>query len=401
MDKRSKRILWALVVAIITIIIVEIVRPKPINWKPSYTAVDKIPFGGYVLFNELEDFYTTPVEQINKDPYLFLRDSTYQEKSVYFFVNEYLYFDKRQHEKLSNYVAQGNTVFLSARYFDTIFKDSLNIDTYVYSKPFESEILPRFYNPNLKQDSTATFKKNVYEIYFTSLDTLNTTALGYYKSEDVSVKKLNFIKVKHGNGFYFFHTLPEAFSNYYLLKESNQRYLEHVLSYLNPSVLYWDNYLKAGRKIVDSPMRFVLSQTPLKWAYYITIVGLLLFVLFKGKREQRIIKVVEPLKNSSIEFTKTIGDLHFQHKDFNNIIAKKITYFLEKVRTHYYLDLSADKAGTQRLDASFIEKLSAKSGNSIEKTNTLIQTINNLKKKSFHTETDLITLNKLLEEFNN
>ncbi len=392
MDKRSQRILWALVVAIVTLIIIEIVRPKPINWNPSYTASDKIPFGSYILYNELEDLFPASVKKIDKDPYLFLSDSTYQEKSVYFFVNEYLYFDKRQHDKLNRYVEQGNTVFLSARYFDNIFADSLNVDTYLYNKPFESEISPYFYNPNLKQDSVPIYKKNVFEVYLTSIDTLNTTALGYYTPEDPSDKNLNYIKVKYGKGAYYFHTLPEAFTNYYLLKEPNQHYVERVLSYLNPSVIYWDNYIKAGRKVVNSPMRFVLNQTPLKWAYYITILGLILFVIFKGKREQRIIPVVEPLKNTSIEFTKTIGDLHFQHKDFSNIIAKRITYFLEKIRAQYHLD-------TQRLDASFIEKLSVKSGHSKEKTTQLIQTITHLKNKSFHNENDLIHLNKLLEEF--
>ena len=120
--------------------------------------------------------------------------------------------------------------------------------------------------------------------------------------------------------------------------------------------------------------------------------GIVAVCIIKGKREQRIIKVIEPLENSSIEFTKTIGDLYFQHKDFGNIIAKKITYFLEQLRSKYYLN-------TNDLNSEFIEKLALKSGNSLEKTKKLIALINHLKGKTLHTEKDIIALNKQIEDF--
>jgi hypothetical protein len=151
-------------------------------------------------------------------------------------------------------------------------------------------------------------------------------------------------------------------------------------------------YLKSGRKIVDSPMRFVFDQKSLKWAYYTLMLGLALFIIIRGKREQRVIQVIEPLKNTSIEFTKTIGDLYFQHKDFGNIIAKKITYFLEVVRSKYYLD-------TTELNSEFIQKLALKSNVSLEKTTKLIQLINHLKGKAVHSEQDIIALNKQIEDF--
>jgi len=139
-------------------------------------------------------------------------------------------------------------------------------------------------------------------------------------------------------------------------------------------------------------MRFVFNQAPLTWAYYLLLGGLLIFVIFRGKREQRVIEVIEPLENTSIEFTKTIGDLYFQHKDYGNIIAKKITYFLETVRTHYYLN-------TETLDTTFVKRLALKSGNNEEQTQELIQLIQHLKGKALHTEADLIALNKKIEAF--
>ena len=394
MDRRSKRILIAFGIALLGIIIIEMIRPKPLDWRESYLSNDKVPFGCYILHQEINDIFNNkPLETIKQDPFEFLRDSSYKQNSMYFFVNSSIGFDKRQYEKLSNYVKTGNTVFISARSFGNILYDSIGVDTNIINDILEEEVQPALFNSSFKKDSLQfKYKKGIYKSTITEIDTLNTKTLGYYANNDNSnLDELNYIKVKHGDGYFYLHSMPEAFSNYYLM-EGNQEYVSNILSYVNPSVIYWDDYLKSGRKVVESPMRFVLSQIALKWSYYIIIIGILLFVIFKGKREQRIIKVIEPLENSTIEFTKTIGDLHFQQKDFGNIIAKKITYFLERVRSQSYLN-------TSQLDDVFVKKLAQKSSNSYEVTKDLIDTIKNLKMKSFHNEKDLMDLNKKLEQF--
>jgi hypothetical protein len=51
------------------------------------------------------------------------------------------------------------------------------------------------------------------------------------------------------------------------------------------------------------------------------------------------------------------------------------------------------------LNANFIEKLAAKSGNEIQKTKYLINTILTLNKKTACSEEELIVLNKMIENF--
>ena len=92
--------------------------------------------------------------------------------------------------------------------------------------------------------------------------------MGYYDSKEKDAKDLNYIVVEYGKGKIFLHSLPEAFSNYYMLKNNGQ-YAADVLSYIDADKIYWDEYLKTGRKVVTSPMRFVLNQKPLTWAYYV------------------------------------------------------------------------------------------------------------------------------------
>lgn len=392
LDKRSKKVLWIFGIAFLGIVITELVRPKPIDWRASYIATDKIPFGGFVLFGEAPFlFKNAEIEKIEKDPYIFLTDSTYAENSAYVFINDEISFDERQADEILKYVERGNTVFISSRSVGYILVDSLNIELSSNYNILEEELHPQFFSPSLKQDSLPAYKKGVFRTFFDKIDTLKTTALGYYDSKNPEIDELNYIKINFGKGQFLLHSLPEAFSNYYLLK-GNEQYTAHVLSYIDADKIYWDEYLKSGRKVVTSPMRFILDEAPLTWAYYVLLGGLLIFVLFKGKREQRIVEVIKPLENTSVEFTKTIGDLYFQHKDYSNIIAKKITYFLESLRSKYYLN-------TNDITEDFIKKLALKSGNTLEKSQKLMHLIKHLKEKSVHSEADLLELNKQIEAF--
>ncbi|WP_299607878.1 DUF4350 domain-containing protein [uncultured Aquimarina sp.] len=392
MDKKSRNILILFGLAFLTIIIVEVTRPKPINWNSSYISSDKIPFGCYIAFEELKTYNgQSEVNLINKNPYDFLSNRSYEENSAYLFINSGINLDKRSYEKLIEFVRSGNKVFLAGTSFGKVFKDSLNIETNTDYQLTEEEIKPNFFSNTFKNSDSVKFKKKIYKTVFQSFDTLKTKALGYYKNDLEPLDQINFIEISEGKGKLYLNTLPEAFSNYYMLTD-NAHYTAALISFLETDTFYWDDYIKSGRKVIESPMRFVLNQIPLRWAYYLLILGVLIFILFRGKREQRIIPVIKPLENTSIEFTKTIGDLYFQHKDYSNIIAQKITYFLEKIRSKFYID-------TNKLDNDFIHRLAVKSNKSEDETKELIDYINSLRNRTLHNEGDVVELNKKIEEF--
>ena len=199
MDKRSKNILFLFGAALLVIIVIEIARPKPVNWNSSYTSSDKIPLGSYVLFEELKDHAKfTDVHLITKSPFEFLSQSDLEDNSAYLFINSSLSIDKRSYEKLIDYVQEGNSIFLAAQTFGTVFQDSLQIETATDYGITEEDITPTFFSSFLKKDSLPKFKKKVYRTVFKNFDTTKTTALGYFKNdiEDSSLEEINFIKVK-------------------------------------------------------------------------------------------------------------------------------------------------------------------------------------------------------------
>jgi hypothetical protein len=380
--------------------VTEVVRPKPINWKPSYTSESKTPFGGYILYNELPNLFPkSKVKTVEESVYDFMikRDSTVN--SNYLLINNNIQLDKQETNKLLEFVRSGNNVFIATSSLSYFLKDTLNIEMASEYSLVEDTVTVTLTHKKF-QDKKFEFIRGASKTHFSSVDTANTTILGnvkYIKNNTISVAKketitaANFIKTNFGKGYFYVHTAPEAYSNYYLLKE-NKDYVANTFSYLDNSLLYWDDYKKSGRVVIDSPMRFVLNQIALKWTYYLTIAGLLLFVVFRAKREQRIIPVIKPLENSSVEFARTVGTLYHQNKDYTNLINKKLNYFLAELRNRYFLD-------TSNLNEKSIHQLAAKSGKPIEEVKKLIEYILYLKNKSVHSEQDTIELSKKITAF--
>ena len=58
-----------------------------------------------------------------------------------------------------------------------------------------------------------------------------------------------------------------------------------------------------------SSLSVIRQHPPLLWAFWLGIVGLLLFIFFNVKRKQRIINVVKPNVNTTVNFTETVGRL--------------------------------------------------------------------------------------------
>ena len=54
-------------------------------------------------------------------------------------------------------------------------------------------------------------------------------------------------------------------------------------------------------------------------------------MIFNAKRRQRVVPIINPLPNTTLDFTKTIGNLYYQEGNHQNIVDKKIIYFLEKI----------------------------------------------------------------------
>ena len=107
------------------------------------------------------------------------------------------------------------------------------------------------------------------------------------------------------------------FTNLYLLENDGFDYANHVISHLPNQPIIWDEYHKIYRNDEDvanskTPLRFVMQHHPLKYAWYTILVAALLFVIFRSKRQQRIIPLIPRVENTSIAFAQSLGALYYQ-----------------------------------------------------------------------------------------
>ena len=173
--------------------------------------------------------------------------------------------------------------------------------------------------------------------------------------------------------------------------ETNARFAENTLSFLPVTKTWWTSYYQVGRLEAQTPLRFILHHEALRWAYYIVAMSLVLFILFEAKRKQRVIPIVRPLANTTLEFVKTIGNMYLQANDHKAIAEKKFAFFLDQVRSKYYL--SAETGDT------FVEMVARKSGNSLEMTQKLFALIKVIQSSTIISKQMLMDVNQQLEDF--
>lgn len=397
---RNIKIYIAVLVLVFALILAADNSQKPIDWRPSYSVKDKIPYGLYVLDKEIGGLLKNQkIERVaTMTPYEFLDSKyvadtaagKYKIKGTFLSISEFESIDDASIKELFYFVSHGNNAFLSMKSFPQYLLDSLKID-------FRSDIAlsdsTMVWMANPKLDTKKYYLKEDVNDYFSKIDTLNTTVLGYqgYKPN----QKINFIKVPYINGYFYLHTQPAVFTNYHLLKGNHYQYAENVLSYIPKGNVYWYTKGKNNEDISGSPMRFIFSQPALKWAWLFFLLGLIIFILFNAKRRQRIVPILQPLPNLTVDFTKTIGNLYYQEGDHTNIVDKKIIYFLERIRNEYLID-------TTNLDNEFIKKLQHKTGKDEKDIQHLVSLINRHRKQYYQSiEEDLIEINTVIEKILN
>lgn len=396
MNRTLKIYITILVLILAGIVYVDSIRPKPIDWRPTYKVSSKTPLGLYVLDQEIESVLSKQkIERFTMTPYEFFDYhydydtlvNTYDIKGTIFSVTEENSIDEESMNEIFYFVGHGNHAFMSMNSFSEIVADSLKFE--ISNQYFYKDTVEMFLaNPKLNT------KK--YEIgggitgrYFSKIDTLNTTVLGYQKIANNSF--VNFIEVNYKEGSFFLHTQPAAFSNYHLLKDNHSEYAQKLLSYIPEKPIYWYQKNLTSDTISQSPLRFIFANPALKWAWWFFLIGMIVFMIFNAKRKQRVIPIIKPLENTTVDFTKTIGNLYFQEGNHGNLIDKKIIFFLEKIRNEYLID-------TTKLDDAFIKKLHLKSGKDQLLIDKAVRLIHKHHKRYQSTEEDLIEINNILEK---
>ncbi|MEO7308305.1 MAG: hypothetical protein ABIR78_10865 [Ferruginibacter sp.] len=372
-------------------------EPKMPSLVETYSKKDKKPFGADIAYRQLEAMYEANVIRDKKQGFKNTWQNISDTGALYICIAQKLFVNDEEADAMMEYVYAGNSLFISAGVIDDILLDKIGCNV-ISGDPMIEKAIGFMKNTAVSSVSKpgATFAYYYYPFqnYFIDIDSSNTRVLGYN-----DLNKPNSIVHFYGKGKLYLQCEPRAFSNYFLLKENNYEYLKNTVAFTQPEPehVYWDDYYNKLRNRKNSDKGFstfseIMKHPPLVYAFWIAVILMLLYILFNGKRLQRVIQQIKPNENTTVTFTETIGRLYLQKKDNKNIADKMITYFNEYIRNTYFLN-------TNHVNVDFIAVLGRKSGVDKDKVDTLYRTIVATQNSDVVNDYQLLSLHEQIQNF--
>jgi hypothetical protein len=423
MSSTTRYILLGVVIAALLALFIYIrgKEKKQLDWKENYIEKNKDPFGSHVIHEILKTYFPDKKCEDLKDHIAksLPKPDSLKEPANYVFIGDGLFADTADTDKLLLFVQEGHHAFIAANalpnyLLENIFKDSCDDggDEYNYFRTdwVDSANL-NFNHPQLIENKAIKYefliagKKRNYD--WSYIDTLrgectegakNITPLGNFNDEN-----MNFIKVDYGKGSIFIHSNPIAFTNFHLLDSTKLRYAAKAFSHLIAGTIYWDTKSRVSRDVIrrmngsnirlekDGPLKYILAQPALRWAWFIGLALIGLYLFFAAKRQQRTIPVLEDKSNTSLEFIQTIGQMYFRQGEHIRLCDMMLKQFQTFVRDRYHL-------ASREMNEDFIQTLAIKSDVPLERIKTIVGYENLIYRNSI-TEDSMVDFYQTLNVF--
>ncbi len=376
--------------AAFVVLFIQLYFPNPINWKRNFNTQSKDPYGLYVFNQELPHLLKDQkLTKTSLSPYEYFLDNeqTTENKTTYLFVENKSGLDDVSVKQLLKKVSNGADLIIASESFyygNSYFLDTLRIHLH----NIKTNNL-HFVN---KKSATDTLKiKDEYNSFFTVKNPDNYTAIAKLNNN------ISFVSTQFGKGTIYISATPILLTNFYILnKEFNSKiFTEEFVSFIkNENVIWFDeNYNPNERESNNSIFNVILKYKSLRYAWYTLVIGLILFLIFYGKRKQRIVPIIEPVKNTTIEYIETVGNLYYQENNHMQLLNKQIKLALHFIRTEW-------KIVTQDINEDFKTKLQQKSLANSADINQFVNFITNFNAQKTYSQTDLIEFNQLLQKIN-
>lgn len=398
--KSSRNFLFAMLVLFVLFCLLQVNLPKKFVWSPTFSHVDKQPLGCFVFDSVLTQSLPNGYH-VTKKTFFQLDQEHAKEKISVLMVVDQQNLKQLDVKYLCNIARRGGKVMVVAsssfddgRNADTVVVDELErtfkvriedgtyfslrgilaglkahdndmYDTIYWNNRetmYAAQSYRMFYNmvggtlfvdsvPKVKRLaytlSTAGYDYKLDSLYvgdFTSFDTIVDEKERIERIDTFAIKKVpTAVSVPYGKGEVIFVSSPLLFTNYGMLEGNTFVYIFRLMSYLADLPVYrTEAYVKTDAMLVaeQSPFREFIKRPPLRWALYLALLGVVLFMIFTARRRQRVIPIMSKPANRSLEFIQLIGTLYYQRKDHVDLVRKKFKLFAEELRKTAGVDIS-------------------------------------------------------------
>jgi len=370
---KASRVFIVVIIALMAVILLfELNAPTRFKWDDkSQSYNSKQPFGCYVMDSVLRASLSQGYEVCGSDIDQYFGRTINSRKYTFLFTNNYADVAYFKDVDLLDLIKDGNNVVLATdenyysyevsdlseeldfhlSYIDDIYMSTSNIETLSDRTlmdtihwcddgmfgPGSYLVSPAFCNYELKLSSS-----------FRPLATLNSAKRLVGSQAEGYVGTIAGIR-NYGKGKFIVVSMPMIFSNYGILDDNIRPLVLRLLSECGnlPIVRYDQSYVGKTTHEQDeegegSPLRYLLANRPLRWAFYLALATLVAFVFFSARRRQRVIPVITPPVNHMMDFVKRIGGIYYKRHDNVDLLTKKYATFSNDLRTKAMVDIDID-----------------------------------------------------------
>ncbi|HRO39747.1 MAG TPA: hypothetical protein PLV70_05640 [Flavobacteriales bacterium] len=402
MTRAEKIILGATLAIVLLLVVLETITPKEPNWTPTYTEYRNDPYACSLVRQRLGDLFPQGITTVREPIYATAQRQLSPDSAAprvnHVFVERWLNLDPLDLQHLLKMVEAGDNAFIAAEGFGSMIEDTLGLSTAYRYEPLDSLSAQGIKEILLGDTAVLHYTvepvRKAGEFRFGRGDMRNY--LSKYAKDSAQVLAETWrndpvlLRVPIGKGTLYLCSTPLAFTNYYLLKDDARGFMEKAFGLLPDRPVLWDEYYKAGRAGSTSPLRYILAQPALRWAYWTVIALLLLTVLVYARRRQRAIPVVAPPRNSSRDFADTMGRLYYFRGDHADLARKLSAQFREEVRRKLRLPQS-------EWDNRTLVEIARRSGIGEEELHHANRLMDFYATAELASEQQLLTLNKTLD----
>ncbi|MCZ4408576.1 hypothetical protein O3Q51_07140 [Cryomorphaceae bacterium 1068] len=314
------------------------------------------------------------------------------------YVAGYAWIDSTEAALLKQFVEQGNNLLISSRVAGKTLRYLIDCDVEEEETLSESKESESIKVEDDGQSFVLSFDQYNQPslhtwIHFKDLTCVETAGFIEIDSE----KHPNLVMKQMGKGMLYLHSTPLVFTNYHFRNDSAFNYVNGLIAKANGETYYYlepgfSQSPSGGPNIGESPIKFILAHQSLKWAWYVTILLGLLYILNSMRRKQRAIPVAALPENQTTAYLDMVYQLFRKEGSHRDIVQSQVKLLQSFLRNRYNLN-------AHKLNDDFYEMASAKL--KLDK-NYIEQFFKQLERSRYNStlnDSELLTIDREITEF--
>ncbi len=369
--------------------------PKEFRWTPTYSKYDKQPFGGYAFDHLLENAWDGNYSHSYKSIERLVREGEIKDKNLLIISNDF-YLHQEELNDLISFVSDGHKVMIASPGFPKFLRDTLAFNSTYHFDFYGSILKTQMEKKETLYLCSPSFQGKKYEFPAIISSNVFSKIPG-----DASVIAVNdssqaiVIRKPVGKGEFILCCNPILYTNYGILHKDNE-FILATLSYLKDKPLMRIEYYGEGTDESPSPVRFIVSNNSLRWALYITLITILLFMIFTAKRKQKSIPVIKDPENRTLRFVRTLAALYLRRNDNTDIARKKYIYFAEQIKRQYAIDIIDEP-----FNEALFKRIASKTGEPFNEVKFLFTKLKEIYEGAYITDSEALEYIQKMDLFGN